>query len=87
MSVVERDGGLMVDRHRLHLTRGLAETERIVVRAGRVRRFAFGVRLYALTELRDLLQRCGFGDVQAWGELGAPLTLDSRRLVARAERR
>lgn len=84
VTIHERDGDYLIDRSRFDLSSGRVETERIVVRAGRVRRVAYGVRLYALTELRDLLTASGFREVRAWGEFGSPLTLDSRRLVVLA---
>lgn len=84
VAVVERDGHLLIDRSRFDLAASRVETERILVRDGRVRRVRYGVRLYTLTELDGLLREQGFREVQAWGELGDRLTLDSRRLVTLA---
>ncbi len=80
-SVTERDGDYMIDRHRFDVPTGRIYTERIVVRSNRVRRFSFFVRLPSYTELRDWLLATGFAAVEAYGEDGAPLTLDSRRMV------
>jgi SAM-dependent methyltransferase len=44
-------------------------------------------RLYAFTELRDLLARCGLTVVQTYGSLaGDPFSLDARRLVVFARK-
>lgn len=80
-SVVERDGDLMVDRHRFELESGRMHTERIVVRGGRLRRFHLFVRLFAPSELRDWLCTAGFADVDALGEDGEPLSLAHRRMI------
>lgn len=49
----ERDGDLQVDRHALDLLTGRAETDRFIVRGGRVRTVHFSVRCFTFTELRD----------------------------------
>jgi len=84
--VVERDGGLLIDRNRLEPLTGRIVTERIILRDGRVRRVPFFVRLFAFTELRDWLLQAGFVAVDGYGEDGAPLSPASRRLVAVAHR-
>jgi SAM-dependent methyltransferase len=81
-SVTERDGDYMVNRHRFDVVTGRLHDERIVVRANRVRRFSFFVRLPSYTELRDWLLTAGFADVRAYGDDGTPLTLESRRMIA-----
>jgi SAM-dependent methyltransferase len=44
-------------------------------------------RLYAFTELRDLLARCGLTVAQTYGSLaGEPFSLDARRLVVLARK-
>ncbi len=80
--VTERDGDYMIDRHRFDVVTGRLHNERIVVRANRLRRFSFYVRLASYTELRDWLLAAGFADVRAHGDDGASLTLDSRRMIA-----
>jgi len=84
--VVERDGGLLIDRNRLEPLTGRIVTERIILRDGRVRRVPFFVRLFAFTELRDWLLQAGFVAVDGYGEDGAQLSPASRRLVAVAHR-
>jgi SAM-dependent methyltransferase len=80
--VTEREGDYMIDRHRIDLVTGMLHNERIVVRASRVRRFSFFVRLVSYTELRDWLLAAGFADVRPYGDDGTPLTLESRRMIA-----
>jgi SAM-dependent methyltransferase len=85
-SVVERDGDLLVDRHRFDVETGREETERWLVRDGRVRKTAFSVRFYTFTELRSLLLQAGFAAVAAVGHDRQPLTLETRRMIVVATR-
>jgi SAM-dependent methyltransferase len=82
----ERDGDLIVDRAHLDPLASRVITERIVMRAGRVRRIPFFVRLFAFTELRDWLLAAGFASVEGYGEDGTPFTTTSRRLIVVAHR-
>jgi SAM-dependent methyltransferase len=65
---------------------GREETERWIVRGGRVRKTVYSVRFYTFTELRDLLLAAGFSSVEAVGHDGQPLTLETRRMVVIATR-
>jgi SAM-dependent methyltransferase len=85
-SIVERDGDLLVDRHSFDVESGREESERWIVRGGRVRKTAYSVRFYTFTELRSLLLNSGFAGVEAVGHDGKPLTLDSRRMIVIATR-
>jgi SAM-dependent methyltransferase len=85
-SVVERDGDLLVDRHRYDVESGREETQRWVVRDGKVRKTGFSVRFYSFPELRDLLLAAGFSAVRGVGQDGEPLTLQSRRMIVIATR-
>jgi SAM-dependent methyltransferase len=85
-SVVERDGHLMIDQRRLEPLTGRAVSERTVVGAGRVRRVPFFVRMFTFTELRDWLLAAGFAAVDGYGADGAPLTLESSRMIMVADR-
>jgi SAM-dependent methyltransferase len=82
----ERDGDLLVDRHQLDLLTGRAETDRFIVRDGRARRVHFSVRFFAFTELRDWLLEAGFSTVQVSGHEGEPLALDVHRMLVVATR-
>ncbi|MGO8949631.1 MAG: hypothetical protein ACLQUY_18665 [Ktedonobacterales bacterium] len=59
-------------------------TERTVVRDGQVRRMRFFVRMFTFTELRDWLLASGFSGVEGFDEQGAPLALESRRMLVMA---
>jgi len=85
-AVFERDGDLVVDRHRFDIETGREETERWMVRGGQVRTTKYSVRFYTFTELRWLLLDAGFAAVEAIGHDGKPLTLESRRMVVVATR-
>ena len=77
----ERGDDLLVDRTTFDVATARTETERISVRAGRVRRYWFSVRTFAFTELRDWLLEAGFAEVAGCGGEGEPLSLGSRRMV------
>ena len=85
-SVVERDGDLLVDRQSFDVETGRDETERWIVRDGRVRKTVYSVRFYTFTELRSLLLDVGFAAVEAVGHDGGPLTLETRRMIVTATR-
>lgn len=85
-TVVERDGDLMVDRHRFDVLTGRGDTERFVVRGGKTRRTGYSVRAYAYTEIRALLLDAGFAAVEAFDHEGKELSFESRRMVVLATR-
>ncbi|HZB32637.1 MAG TPA: methyltransferase domain-containing protein [Streptosporangiaceae bacterium] len=85
-SVVDRAGDLMIDQRRLDPLTGRIITERIMVRQGQVRRIPFFVRLFTFTEMRDWLLAAGFATVHGYGGDGAPLALESPRMIMVAER-
>jgi ubiquinone/menaquinone biosynthesis C-methylase UbiE len=82
--VVERDGDFSIDRSTFDPTTGRATTERVLVRAGHVRRFVFSVRMFVAVELRDWLLGAGFTSVDFYGSDGEPMTAESRRMIALA---
>jgi SAM-dependent methyltransferase len=82
----ERDGDVMIDRSRLDPLTSRVLTERIVLRAGRMRRFPFFVRLFTFTEIRDWLLAVGFANVDGYGDDAAPFSMTSRRMVVTAQR-
>ncbi|HET8658557.1 MAG TPA: class I SAM-dependent methyltransferase [Micromonosporaceae bacterium] len=82
----ERDGDLIVDRSRIDVLTSRVITERIVLRAGGVRRVPFFTRLFAFTELRDWLVATGFTDVNGYGQDGTAFSLTSTRMIVTAQR-
>jgi hypothetical protein len=81
-TVVERDGDLMLDRHRFDPLAGRNLVDRTIIRDGSVRRTHFEVRMFTYPELRDWLLEAGFTSVAGYGEDGRPLTHQHRRLIA-----
>jgi SAM-dependent methyltransferase len=59
-TVVERDGNLMIDRHRFDPLTGRNLVERTIIRDSLVRRTHFEVRMFTYPELRDWLLEAGF---------------------------
>jgi len=84
--VVERDGDLSITRTRFDPATGRADSERINVRGGRVRRFRFFVRMFVAVELRDWLLDAGFSEVALFGPDCEPLHAGSRRMITVATR-
>ena len=84
--IEERDGDFLLDKSRYDLETGRIQTERIVIRDGRTRRFEFFVRLFPYYEIRAWLLDAGFARVDAYDHDGAPLTLESRRMVIVAQK-
>jgi len=79
--VAERGDDLMIDKVEFDTATGCTVTERIIVRAGRVRRVHFAVRTFTVPEIRDWLIGAGFSAFDALGSEGEPFTIDSARLV------
>jgi hypothetical protein len=79
--VSERGEDRMVDRHRFDVRSGRSFDQRTVVRGGKTRTFEFSVRMFSAAELQDWLRAAGFRDTGAYGEDGAPLTLEHRRMA------
>jgi SAM-dependent methyltransferase len=80
-TVGERDGNLMVDRHRFDVQTGRSIDERFVVRDGRVRRAEYSVRYFTFTELRDWLLAAGFERVDGYDSGRGELTSESRWMI------
>ncbi|QBS37345.1 DUF309 domain-containing protein [Thermaerobacter sp. FW80] len=85
-NVVERGDDFLIDAHRWDPVTGRVVTQRTVIRQGRVRRGRFFVRLYTPAELGALLRQAGLEPVGFYDENGAPLSPESRRLVAVARK-
>jgi hypothetical protein len=83
--VVELDGNLVVDQHRIDALTSRSIATRTVFRDGDVRREPSSSRVHTFPELRDWLLAAGFKTVDGYGEDGDPLTVEHRRqrVVAR----
>lgn len=81
-SVVEKEGSLMINRFSFDVLTGRLHNDRIIVRDGQRVERPFSIRLYAFTELRDLLAQAGLAVEQVYGEWDArPLELESPSMV------
>jgi SAM-dependent methyltransferase len=85
-TVIEKGDDMVIDHHVFEPITGRADTERTVVRDGRVRRFAFSVRMFVAAELGDWLREAGFDEVRFYDGAGEPLTAEGRRMIAVATR-
>ena len=83
----ERNGNYLLDERRFIAATGRVDTERVIVRDGRVRRAPFSVRVFTFTELRDWLLEAGFAQVDGYGEVGEPLTFEHPRMIVVASKR
>jgi SAM-dependent methyltransferase len=85
--VEKPNGDLMVDRFGFDIESGRLTDRRTAIRDGRRRDTVFSVRLYAYTELRDLLVARGFEVLRAFGGFdGAPLSAARPRTLVVAAR-
>ncbi|MBI3271589.1 MAG: class I SAM-dependent methyltransferase [Planctomycetes bacterium] len=65
---------------------GRLHVRRLFVRGARRREVRLSFRLYAWTELRDLLLRLGFEAPEVWGGYGTAYALDADRMLVAARR-
>jgi SAM-dependent methyltransferase len=84
--VTERNGDFSIDLSTFDPVTGRANTERVLVRGGRTRRFTFSVRMFIAAELRDWLLEAGFAAVDFYDGEGEPLTAQGRRMITIARR-
>jgi SAM-dependent methyltransferase len=75
---------LMMDSSTFDCLEGRIETDRLVVRDGRVRRCHHSVRLPAITELREWILGAGFSGVEFRARDGQEPAIDRPRLVVLA---
>ncbi len=76
------NGDLMIDRFRFDIESGRMIVRRTYLRDGRKRETVFSVRVYAYTELRDLLLARGFQVLRSCGGYdGAPLSASRPRTL------
>jgi SAM-dependent methyltransferase len=86
VTLVERDDDLLVDSHSFDVLETRTETERFVVRSGRVRRTRYRVRFFTFTELRDWLLAARFSHVEGYARDGSELRFETARMVVVATR-
>ena len=84
--VIEKGDDMVIDHHVFEPITGRADTQRTVVRDGRMRRFSMSVRMFVAAELGDWLREAGFDNVRLYDRDGEPLRADGRRMIAIATR-
>lgn len=85
--VVERGNDVMIDRNTFDSITGRVYNKRIVIRNGKRKDKPFFIRLYNLTEIRDLLNRAGLSIYKNYGDWNSrPFTNDSRRMIIIAKK-
>jgi SAM-dependent methyltransferase len=72
---------MMIFTSRYNPLSGRNESERLLIRAGRVSRHPFSIRCFTCAELRDWLTQAGFSRVDAYSREEGPLTLDSSGMI------
>jgi SAM-dependent methyltransferase len=85
--VTEKDQNLLINRFSFDIRSGRLRNDRIVIRDGVRKDKPFSIRLYSVTELRDLLRAAGLELDRLYGEWdGRPLQLDSPSMVVIARK-
>ncbi|RPJ50415.1 MAG: class I SAM-dependent methyltransferase [Chloroflexi bacterium] len=85
--VSEKEGNLMINRFSFDVRNGRLQNDRIIIRDGVRKDRPFSIRLYSLTELRDLLAEAGLALENAFAEWDAsPLEVSSPAMVVIARK-
>jgi SAM-dependent methyltransferase len=85
--VSEKEDSLMINRFSFDVWTGRLRNDRVIIRGGERRERPFSIRLYSLTELRDLLASVGLALVNAYAEWDAsPLEMSSPAMVIIAKK-
>jgi SAM-dependent methyltransferase len=80
--VSEKEGNLLINRFSFDVQTGRLRNDRIIVRGGARKDLPFSIRLYSLTEMRELLAQTGFTLENVYAEWDAsPLEMDSPSMV------
>ncbi len=85
--VSEKEGNLMINRFSFDVLSGRLRNERIIIRDGVRKDRPFSIRLYSVSEMRNLLAEAGLELEQVYGEWDArPLELESGSMVLLARK-
>jgi SAM-dependent methyltransferase len=85
--VIEKGKDYMIDINKLDTVEGRLYDRRIVFRNGIMKEKPFFTRLYAPTEIRDLLERVNLKVIKMFGYYdSSPLDINSRRMIVIAEK-
>ena len=85
--VDQKDKDLMIDLNRLDITEGRLYDKKIVLRNGVMKEKPFSLRLYAPTEIRDVLEGANLRVLRFLGYYdSSPLRVTSRRMIVIAQK-
>lgn len=85
--VTEKGDSLMINRFSFDVMTGRLVNDRIIIRDGVRKDRPFSIRLYSVTEIRDLLASVGLALEQLYEEWdGSPLRMDSPSMVVVARK-
>lgn len=88
VTMTERNGDYLIDRHEYDPRSGRITTDRLVVRDGQTREFTYSVRTYTYPEICSRLEDAGFAVVDDYGSLtGDPYTRRAGRCCLVGNRR
>jgi SAM-dependent methyltransferase len=83
----EEDGIIVLEEGKIRDNWGSVDTRWIIIKDGKQDECRFSLRLYSAAQLCELLKRCGFGQVDVYGDLsGSPYDHNAKRLVVVAHK-
>jgi SAM-dependent methyltransferase len=83
----EEDGIIVLEEGKIRDNWGSVDTRWIIIKDGKQDECRFSLRLYSAAQLCELLKRCGFGQVDVYGDLsGSPYDQNAKRLVVVAHK-
>lgn len=86
-SVVEKEDRLMINRFSFDVMTGRLHNQRIIYQNGERRDLPFSIRLYSITEIREVLAQAGLSLQAVYAEWdGAPVQMDSPAMVIVAQK-
>lgn len=83
---LENGADTLIDHNEFDPATGVSHIRRRVYVQGSLAEETMHMRVYTYSEIRVLLERCGFIDVAVCGRDAQPLTLDSNRMVITCQR-
>jgi SAM-dependent methyltransferase len=83
----EEDAVIVLEEGKIRDNWGSVDSRWIIVKDGKQSECLISLRLYSAVELCELLKRCGFGQVNVYGDLsGSPYDQTAKRLVVVAHK-
>src|SRR5215475_13243477 len=77
------DGSLLIERHEIREDWTRCQNEWILVKDGTAKTFNFQTRLYSGQEMKDIMRRAGFEEIEVFGDLdGNEYGINAARLIA-----